>query len=395
MTVRAIEPRLMPSLTGIRGVAALWVVFFHIQNAAGAMGIPALAGLPIIKDGFRGPDLFFLLSGFVMMHVHQRDFLRMETRDLLRFAALRVVRVYPLALVVLLLILLTVLLLPGFVVWYRALGPYYADSFSVPGFVQTALLANRWFMPDFGQWNEPIWSLSIEIIAYATFPFLALMAARAKSELLLLVVGLGLLGALIAFLAVTHNLGANLIGQSSIVRAMTCFPAGVALYRVGALTPAADSGSRWSASLALASTASLLVILLIPRAAVLAPLCFAGIIMGVRFGYGVINTLLCSRIVIFLGEISFALYLVHLVPLNLLLWTVQRHSITPPETLLALAAYLAVIILISYILHERVELPAQRYGRRLIAQRFARPVPPSALEQIEQPLMGPPRGRGQ
>jgi peptidoglycan/LPS O-acetylase OafA/YrhL len=217
------------------------------------------------------------------------------------------------------------------------------------------------------------------------------MAGRARSEILCLVVGFGLLVSLFVFQAASHTMTANINGRLAIVRAMACFPAGVALYRVGAFKPGAESGDRWGATLALASAALLLLVLLIPGAAMLAPLCFAGIIMGVRFGKGVINRLLCSRIAMFLGEISFALYLVHLEPLNLLLWNVERFRLTPTKALVALAVYLAVIILISFVLHEWVELPTQRFGRRLIARRFGRPAPRSPIEQVDQrPIILPP-----
>jgi peptidoglycan/LPS O-acetylase OafA/YrhL len=393
--MQAIKPGALPSLTGIRGVAALWVVFFHIQNVAAVLGLPWLAGLLIVKDGFRGVDLFFLLSGFILMHVHQRDFLKIEARAVLRFAALRVVRVYPLATVVLLLVAAMVLPLPGFIAWFRALGPAYAHGFSALGFVQTALLANRWFMRDFGEFNGPVWSLSVEMIAYATFPVLALMAARARSEILCLAAGLAMLVVLIVFQVAIHDMTANINGRLSIVRGMTCFSAGVALYRAGAFRPGAETGHRWGASVALASTIALLLVLLIPKAAVLAPLCFAGMIMGVRFGRGAIDALLSSRIAIFLGEISFALYLVHLEPLNVLLWQLERHRLSPGANIAALIAYVAAVIPAAFVLHKFVELPAQRYGRRLVARLFERPVPPSAIEQLDQAVMIPAPGRPQ
>ena len=388
MALQTSGPRAIPSLTGIRGIAALWVVSFHIQNVAAAMGLTFLAGLPILRDGFRGVDMFFLLSGFILMHVHQREFARLDVREVLRFAALRVVRVYPLSLVALALVALLVLPLPGFIAWYRALNPAYAHSYSAAGFVQTALLANRWFMRDLGEWNGPSWSLSVELIAYATFPVLAWAVARAKSERLSLIAGLGMLALLVVFLVATHNADSNLTGRLSIIRGMTCFPAGVLLYRVGAFQPGEGSGTRWGAPVALASVVGLLLVLLIPRAAVLAPFCFAGVIMGARFGRGVVNAVLSSRTAVFLGEISFALYLVHLVPLNVLLWNAERDRAGPGTASVALVVYLAVVILLALALHELVELPAQRYGRRLIGRSFKRPVMPSALEQLE-PMIRP------
>ena len=383
--VRVIKPMALPGLTGIRGVAALWVVLFHIQNAAAAMGLPFLAAVPILKDGFRGVDLFFLLSGFILTHVHQGDFLTFRFREVLRFAALRVVRVYPLSLVVLAIIALMVLPLPGFIEWYRGLYPDYANSYSAMGFVQTAVLANRWFfLRDFGQWNDPTWTVSIELLAYTTFPALAFMSSRAKSRSHLLAVAFGLLVGLILFQVADHRTGGNMNGRLAIVRAMACFPAGVALYRVSAFKFGAESGDDWGAAIALASTIFLLLVLLIPNAAVLAPLCFAGVITGVRLGNGIVNTVLCSRVVMFFGEISFALYLVHVVPLSILLWMVERYHIVPAKALLALTAYLAAVIVFSFLLHKFIELPTQRYGRGLIAKLFEASASHPAIEPTRQ-----------
>ncbi len=57
--------RQLVSLTGIRGVAAIWVVFFHAYSFLGPLiGGPDRAQVPIIRDGYLGVDLFFILSGF-------------------------------------------------------------------------------------------------------------------------------------------------------------------------------------------------------------------------------------------------------------------------------------------------------------------------------------------
>ena len=41
----------VPALTGIRGVAALWVVLFHMQVQAAWLELP-IADLPILRDGW-------------------------------------------------------------------------------------------------------------------------------------------------------------------------------------------------------------------------------------------------------------------------------------------------------------------------------------------------------
>jgi peptidoglycan/LPS O-acetylase OafA/YrhL len=56
-----------PLLTGIRGVAAIWVILFHSYPwYAEVIGGPARGAFPFVRDGFLGVDLFFLLSGFVL-----------------------------------------------------------------------------------------------------------------------------------------------------------------------------------------------------------------------------------------------------------------------------------------------------------------------------------------
>lgn len=67
--------RSIPSLTGVRGVAALWVFTTHFYGlAADMLHMPWLLHSLFLFNGFRGVDLFFVLSGFILMHVHEAQF---------------------------------------------------------------------------------------------------------------------------------------------------------------------------------------------------------------------------------------------------------------------------------------------------------------------------------
>lgn len=76
-------PRNMPALTGVRGIAALWVLLFHLSIELGIGGPQWLR--PIPASGWIGVDLFFLLSGFVLMHSHHADFHQSPTLNALSF----------------------------------------------------------------------------------------------------------------------------------------------------------------------------------------------------------------------------------------------------------------------------------------------------------------------
>ena len=58
-SVRGSEQKVdsLPALTGLRGIAALWVVLFHLD---------ADHVVPFIRNGYLGVDIFFILSGFIV-----------------------------------------------------------------------------------------------------------------------------------------------------------------------------------------------------------------------------------------------------------------------------------------------------------------------------------------
>src|SRR4051794_13788734 len=86
------------ALTGLRIIAAMWVVVIHFQadmppSVGGALG-PVW---PVAMSGWLGVDLFFLLSGFVMT-VSYLDRLgpRWNTRGVVAFLWARLIRIWPL-----------------------------------------------------------------------------------------------------------------------------------------------------------------------------------------------------------------------------------------------------------------------------------------------------------
>ncbi len=166
------RPRLradIPPLTALRGVAALWVVGYHIGQG---IGPKPLAGL---GSGFMAVDIFFVLSGFILTLVHQD----LAARGVGGFFVKRLLRVYPLDIAVMLLMLLGA--------WaHGTLGTgWYAWSKFPP-----VLLMVEPFMPGppIMGWLITNWSVGIELLCYLLFPVLLIGLRRLPSLALMGVV---------------------------------------------------------------------------------------------------------------------------------------------------------------------------------------------------------------
>jgi peptidoglycan/LPS O-acetylase OafA/YrhL len=356
-------------MTGIRGIAALWVMIFHAQQyVCKPLGMPYLVNIRLITNGWRGVDLFFMLSGFVLMYAHGTEFRQIRKQPLIRFARLRFTRVYPLNAVVTLLIGIPVLLVPAFVAWARSrLSP---TSFSLESFVRTMFLATRWFIPGSGGWNGPTWSLSLEVLGYVMFPWLAFCAIRITNKWLLIALPTLLLLGAAVILKITNNAPAT-IEQIAIVRMASCFATGIALYRLWALAGESEKNrARWITA---GSAVAILILCSVSFVGPMINFCFAALLYGLAFQRGIINSFLASRVVVFLGEISFPLYLAHFVPLLWLRYYLHSQSVNYSniEILAWLLAWAVGCIVVATLLHYFVEAPFHKWGRRWAGERVA------------------------
>ncbi len=364
----------IPSLTGVRGVAAAYVFLTHAQPVLALfLAVPAIDDWLVLRNGFRGVDLFFLLSGFILMHVHAADFATLERERTRRFLVLRAFRVYPLNAAVLLLLVPAAVLLPGFVAWTRMRGgvpvPWHEHDFSAAGLLQSALLAQCWSGVKPGQWNGPAWSLSAEVFGYALFPPLAWMAMRVRRARLAAAAAGAALGLLcLALLAFGHAQD-NPTAAFGLVRMLFCFAAGIALWRCFRLWPA---GTRAAPTLAAASLAWVAVCVGVPGPGMLAVFGFAGLILALAYRRGRIDAALSSPAALFLGRISFAFYLVHYPLLQLAAWLFERQgwAAAPlPARVAMLAALLGLCVAAAELLHRLVERPSQRLARAVLRAR--------------------------
>ncbi len=326
------------ALHGLRGVMALWVVSFHVSPSP-------IGPVKVAAYGYLAVDVFFLLSGFVLIHAHGAEFRRLGWPAARRFLLLRWWRTYPLYAVSLVL----------------SVAAYVALRSALPGawdFLASAALLERWAVPGMNM-NGPAWSLGVEWLGYLAFPAVAWLCMRLPARLALPLAGAAALGEVAALLALSGKLDMA-IGPPAVARMAGGFLAGCILARRA--LPAARPGRGHDAALALVVVLAAGTLLLVPDVWCL-PLLVTSVALAAQPGPAT-AALLSAPLPMYLGRISFALYLCHWPILKMVqAWQpTDMRGAGPAGTVLTLAASLAM----AHVLCRTVEEPLRRYGARWV-----------------------------
>lgn len=336
------------TLTSLRFFAAISVVIYHMRDYS----LEQLRGGPLERANL-AVDLFFILSGFILAHVYGAVFAEKRSGTTRAFFVARLARLYPAHLA-----MMTVFLL--YVVYLGAIGlPYNADRYGLGSFLWHVMLLDAWGLDSGLTWNFPAWSISAEFSAYLIFPFivrpLMQLPSRIATYALLLLIG--------AFALLNNPL--HLTGRMvdfSIIRILPEFLMGVLAYRARDFLVACVGNAN-----AAFGFATLILIVLIwtmaPDAVIIANF-VALIVLGAAVT-GALAVMLTWRPLIYLGETSYSLYLVHAFVLSVLYnaFKIPRFSGLVPVTVRDWLV-LIVVMLAANVLYHLVEKP----GRMLISQ---------------------------
>ena len=343
----------LDALTGLRGLAAWFVVIYHFREAL-APFVPAPV-LAVAAHGALAVDLFFVMSGFIIALNYRREFRAEGMHAYGRFLLLRLARIYPLHLFVLSL----------FVLYVGAAGFVHdRDEFHRLDYLAaSALLVQAW-SPWVGLgWNVPAWSISTEMFAYLIFPAMAWAVERTRGRG---DAGLWLAGALGTMMLVGPVFGglSTEISQFGLLRCVLEFFAGVMvqrLWELGSRTPGSGLAALLLGALLIGS-----YVLGTPDTLVL-PCAFCCLV----YGFGVPGTwptrLLSRPLPVLLGTLSYATYLSHYLVKYVVKLIFERPGI-PVGVLFP--AYAVVVLAVSWPLYELIEVPGRRALRRL-ADRVA------------------------
>lgn len=356
------------ALTGLRGYAALWVVLSHVSftdqflwQLGARVHWHYLDG--VIRHEYLAVDLFFMLSGFVLTHVHGAELDDNISRRVYgRFLLLRLARVYPLHMVGLLLTAATHA--------FSAFDVYPNDTLFA--FLTQVFLVSSWGFTSGINWNLPAWSLSSEWMAYLVFPSIALATAACRKVRwqLLAIAALGLCFDALIFCSPVHLDYSS--GAGAAIRVLAGAAIGSLLRRLydsPGLQRVPWAFLFWLTVPLAASTMTTLDGARRPDS-IWAWLAMPVLLFTAARARSWSMFPFTSRLAVYLGEISFAVYIVHHPVLRALRVLFRPQLETAAATtsdgavLAIIVGVLLVIIVVAALAHAFIEVPVRNWARR-------------------------------
>ena len=356
-------PARLDEITSARGIAACAVVVYHIN--AYANGVIAQA-FPPLHYGILAVDFFFVLSGFILTHVY-RDAWRAGTYRHGNFMGKRFARVWPLHAATLIGVALIIVAGARF-----GLSPEWHPTIS-SFFLNILMLDAEGLTPELA-WNQPAWSIGAEWFAYLVFPLFLIVVDRLGNN------ALRAIACLVVFIvcaaastALFHIDLMELTYQGGVLRIIPSFLAGMALrYGFdGALARGWGANGRLidgglAVGLVLMLTAGYVGL---PNAAFW-PIIIAFLLLLALRAHSPRPTVLRNPRLVWLGDISYAIYLVH-APVLMLVFGIGGKLLDANSTpaLLGLGAIAFILSIgIGGLAHILIERPSQSWlvgiGRR-------------------------------
>jgi len=360
-----------PALQGLRGLAALSVLLFHWNGTFHVLGTRlkevSFMGTHwdlffFVRYGWVGVDWFFVLSGFLLAGTLWKK--PIDARAIRHFWRRRFLRIYP-ALWVHVLGLLFILWVVGRL-----------TDFSWHQFLSNMAL---WVAPLPGggaRYNAVFWTLPIELMFYMTLPFLVLLYRQ---------VGIGPFLAITASLTVGWRIGVVWAGQTGWPfltgsLAGTTLPGTLFLFTIGVAINhfTIDLSNRWRYGLLAVLTLlyygwfklllamrdvlersdwpmlnwdiGLVIIIAAMLALLVKPLPGMG--------------WLASRPLVWLGDVSYGIYLWHFPVVRLMPKLFPGTFVTALDCVYALAWCLAITLLLASASFYLIERPAMKWRTR-------------------------------
>jgi peptidoglycan/LPS O-acetylase OafA/YrhL len=339
----------LPALTGLRVLAATWVVLFHYRADLEALAPWTVAGDTFMRAGYLGVDLFFPLSGFILAYNYADAMRTFSWSAAKSFIRNRFARVWPVHFVALNIDL-------AMAVAAGTLGIGENGHRRTPAaYGQNVLMVQNWFN-DRPSFNGPAWSIASEWFAYLLAPLLFLLVARvvrARTSIIFAALSYAVMLTVFALFALPngnleHMFYVRLLGEfvAGMFLCLAWVRGGVQLGRLSpllpvvvlvvALVPAVASGDYWMAP------ALGLVVTVVATAG------------------GWVGAWLSTPAMVAAGEASYCLYMTHYLMRPVVTWLREWGDDAWWSATVAVAALVVALALAAWLMHVLVERPARR-----------------------------------
>lgn len=344
------------SLDALRGIAAIAVIFWHYQHFFYSDGFAdetnvAVSSLPLhfiffpfYDYGYLAVQLFWIMSGFVFAYVYPPH-LQISSRS---FTMNRFARLYPLHILTLVIVAVTQYFL------FFKFGQFalYQNN-DIYHFILNIGLISAWGFQQGASFNEPIWSVSVEILAYVCFWF---------SRKWIFKHGF-LFPAILAF--VTIFLSLKVPGMKFIFQCICCFFIGTVICLFY------TKYKEWGVLPALVS----IILIFIPIIILISPIkldtqftifSFAPALVVAIIYLNDYFLILIPRLSQWLGQISYGIYLWQ-IPVQLIFMLLVFFKIITPaifSNLWMLLLFISIILVISHFSYFYFEKPMRNLFRQ-------------------------------
>lgn len=356
-------------LDGLRGIAAITVVCFHLFEAFTTSHLDQS-----INHGYLAVDFFFILSGFVVGYAYDDRWKTMKTMDFLKR---RIIRLQPMVIMG--------AVIGGLMFYLQGCEVWDVSQVAI-GALLVATLLNALLIPatpgmevrglgEMYPLNGPTWSLFFEYIGNILY---ALFIRRLPTVALAVLVALA--GCGLATFAIFGPYGDICAGfqltgtefTGGFLRLLFSFSAGLLLSRI--FKPTRIKGAFWLCSL------SVVVLLSVPRIGGAEHLWMNGLyeaVCCIAF-FPIIVFLGASgkttdkytvRICKFLGDISYPLYMVHYPFIYIYYAWVKNENLTFSESLPGAIALVAGSILLAYACMKFYDEPVRKYLTKIFLRK--------------------------
>lgn len=339
---------MLNTLTSLRFFFAFFVFLSHLAFIKTDNMIYNWLQRNIFSEGYLGVSFFFILSGFVLSYSNQKKFIA-KSFNRKNFYLARIFRIYPLHL----LSFLAALLFSIYAGLDLDINRVLANLFLVQSFIPDMDFLNTL--------NGPSWSISNEMFFYTCFPFLFLAILKNKKSFLIAFIVISLL--FVASVPYIDQNVSKLVYYFNPFTRILDFTLGIILYYIYNNLRTKTISSKAGTML---EFLSLLIFILFfashnfidktYRYSMYYWVSMSSIILAFSLQKGYISRILKNKYLVYLGEISFAFYMIHLLLIQLYQsFNLPVHFIITPSILLT------VTTLLSALIFEYFEKPVNRY----------------------------------